>query len=568
MRLPSANDTERPGRAGFTLAELLVSVTVAGILLVGLGSALMMVTRSVRPDAGTALTLDAARAIRLLEDDLRFCSHVLSRSATSVKLLTTDSDQNGGRDVVEYNWSGVSGASLTRAVNGGNAVSFCGDVVDFALEFQNDGDSRAVLTSTAAGSEVLLQSHTSTSGMTWHTVGYSDAYGQLIHPSSFTGTAALSGSDEWRISRVEYYAKRESTGTASYRLDLDLAGDDGLPSHDHLFRATLDTNAASSTGGWYSVSVSDCPWIDATQPVTLTLTYLADSNRLMVVESSASGASGILMTDESATEWLRPSFNRGLLYRVYGMKRAKTHSDESVSVRRLTLANIRLATSASAAAPLHAGAEFLNRPFDTTRKALTNFSDWSLSDDSNSDGSADWTLSSTSSTSSSTVASGLWTALNKSLQLNGSLSAGSTVLTRIVCRDTSSSSGGIQVRMAIPAASGSSSVSSLLTMELQSDGSQTMTVYEEAGTGVYAKVAQYRSLASGLQEIHCLMNPGTQTLHLWVNGVWMGAQRIGLVSSPSVTATVQIQAGESSCEFDACEVSMWTSGDVSLEGSP
>ncbi|MFO0977906.1 MAG: prepilin-type N-terminal cleavage/methylation domain-containing protein [Planctomycetaceae bacterium] len=562
MKHPSSASTA--GRAGFTLAELLVSVTVAGILLVGLGSALMMVTRSVRPDAGAAMTLDAARAIRLLEDDLRFCSHVLSRSATSVKLLTTDSDQDGSRDVVEYNWSGVSGASLTRTVNGGNAVSICGDVVDFALEFQNDGESRAVLTSTAAGGELLLQSHTATSSMTWHTVGYSDAYGQLIQPSLFTGAAALSGSDEWKITRVEYYAKRETSGTASYRLSLDLAGDDGLPSHEHLYQATLDPNVASSTGAWYSVTVSDCPWIDATQPVCLTLTYLTDLNRLMIVDSSASGASGMLTTDESATEWLRPSFGRSLLYRVYGVKRAKAHSDESVSLRRLTFANLRLATSALASAPLHAGTEFLNRPFDTTHKALTNFSDWSLSDDSNSDGSADWTLSSTSSTSSSTVASGVWTASNKSLQLNGSLAAGSTVQSRIVCRDTSSSGGGIQVRMAVPASSGSSNVSSLLTMELQSDGSHTLTVFEEASTGVYAKVAQYRSLSSGLQEIHCVMNTDTQTLHLWVNGIWMGAHRISLVSSPLVTATVQIQAGASSCEFDACEVSTSASSGTSL----
>ena len=152
----------------------------------------------------------------------------------------------------------------------------------------------------------------------------------------------------------------------------------------------------------------------------------------------------------------------------------------------------------------------------------------------------------------------------RSWRVAAGFAAGSTVQSRIVCRDTSSSGGGIQVRMAIPASSGSSSVSSLLTMELQSDGSHTLTVFEEASTGVYAKVAQYRSLSSGLQEIHCVMNTDTQTLHLWVNGIWMGAHRISLVSSPSVTATVQIQAGASSCEFDACEVSTLTSSGTSL----
>lgn len=47
-------------RRGSTMAELLVSVGVSGILLVGLGSALTIVTRSLRPDAATVVTLDAA----------------------------------------------------------------------------------------------------------------------------------------------------------------------------------------------------------------------------------------------------------------------------------------------------------------------------------------------------------------------------------------------------------------------------------------------------------------------------------------------------------------------------
>lgn len=115
---------------------------------------------------------------------------------------------------------------------------------------------------------------------------------------------------------MEYDARRESSESASYRLDLELTGDDGLPTHEHLFRATLNPNAASSTCGWYSVAVSDCPWFDATQPIALTLTYLTDTNRLMVVESSASGATGMLTIDESASERLRPASTRSLMYCV------------------------------------------------------------------------------------------------------------------------------------------------------------------------------------------------------------------------------------------------------------
>lgn len=559
--------TQPSSRRGFTMAELLVSVVVSGILLVGLGSALIMVTRSLRPDAATAVTLDAARCVRMLQEDLRYSSHIFSRSSTSVKMLTTDADRDGRRDVVEYSWSGASGAALTRAVNGGSPIAVCGDVADFSLEMVNDGQSKAVSTATAATSEVLLQSHTSTSNMRWHTVGYSDAYGQMIQPSSFTGLAALSGSDEWKVTRVEYYARRESSESASYRLDLELTGDDGLPTHEHLFRATLNPNAASSAGGWHSVAISDCPWIDATQPIAMTLTYLSDTNRLMVVESSASGATGMLTTDESASEWLRPASTRSLMYRVFGIKRSKSHADESIAIPRLTMASLRLATTALAATPLHAGVDLVNRPFDTTHRALTNFSDWSLTDDSNSDGTADWTMSTTSSTSSSSVASGLWTASNRALTLNGTIPAGSTVLSRLACRDTSSNAGGVQIRVSVPASGVSTHVSSLLSLELQSDGTQTLAVFEETSSGVPGRLAVYPQLSSELQDIHCVMNTASQTLHVWVNGVWMGAHRISLIASPLVTATVQVQAGAGNCEFDRCEVSTRSSSGTSVESS-
>lgn len=97
---------------------------------------------------------------------------------------------------MEYSWSGTSGAALTHAVNGESPVAVRSDVADLSLEMLNNGQSKAVSTATAPTSEVLLQSHTSISNVTWHTVGYSDAYGQMIQLSLFTGLSASSGSDE------------------------------------------------------------------------------------------------------------------------------------------------------------------------------------------------------------------------------------------------------------------------------------------------------------------------------------------------------------------------------------
>ncbi|MCA9059971.1 MAG: prepilin-type N-terminal cleavage/methylation domain-containing protein, partial [Planctomycetaceae bacterium] len=67
-------------RFGFTLAELTVSLAVTGLLVAGLGGALAIATRSLRPDAASADTMDAARAVVHLQTDLRFATQVLSQS--------------------------------------------------------------------------------------------------------------------------------------------------------------------------------------------------------------------------------------------------------------------------------------------------------------------------------------------------------------------------------------------------------------------------------------------------------------------------------------------------------
>lgn len=122
--------------------------------------------------------------------------------------------------------------------------------------------------------------------------------------------------------------------------------------------------------------------------------------------------------------------------------------------------------------------------------------------------------------------------------------------------------------MSVPATGVSTHLSSLLTLELQSDGIQRLTVFEEACLGFFGRLAVYSQLSSELQDIHCVLNTASQTLHVWVNGVWMGAHGVSLIASPWVTATVQIQAGAGNCEFDRCEVSPRSFSGTSVENPP
>ena len=544
-----------PWRQGFTLAELLVSVAVSGLVIVSLGSALTIATRSIRPDASSAVTLDAARCLRTLQEDLRFATRILDHSATSIRVLTTDANRNGSADLVLYSWSGVSGDDLTRSVDGGIAIPVCEDVTDFNLSLATRNDTQAVPAPPVGGSEILLDQYTSTSGTTDVSVGYTDAYAQYVHPETFLSTALLGSSDEWQITRVDYYAsKATSDDDSTYEFEIDKATADGLSTHDELYSVTLDPDDASGSGSWLSVSMDSLPWLDATQGVSLKFTWRWGWNRLTLLETASGSGDGSQTTYSNSTDWLRPATNRSLLFKVYGKIRSKTHQDQQEPARRFQMADIRLAAASLTDGPLYGAAEFLNRPLDATLLADTDFSTYSITDDSNRDSLADWSLINTSSSNSSAVASGKWTATNKAIRLTPTIAAGQQVDLRVHCRDTTSSSGSVLARAAVSQLTGGQSVSAMAYLTLQSDGTQELAIYEETGTNTFSLLAQYHTLASTQQELRLVLNPQHQSLAVWVNGVFIQSLSIKPLVAASLPSTVQIQAYGNSCEFDSCNV--------------
>ncbi len=91
-------------------------------------------------------------------------------------------------------------------------------------------------------------------------VGDTDAYAQYVHPKTFLSTALPGSSDEWQMTRVDYYAsKAKSADGSTYEFEIDKATADGLSTHDGLYSVTLDPDDASGSGGWLSVSMDGCP---------------------------------------------------------------------------------------------------------------------------------------------------------------------------------------------------------------------------------------------------------------------------------------------------------------------
>jgi hypothetical protein len=122
-------------RVGFTLAELVVSLATATLLMAGMMSAILIATRSAKTNPGTALVIDGSLALEDLVAELRDAVYFKQRSATVVSFTVPDRDSDGDVETIRYSWSGTLGDSLLREYNGGSAVAVVDDVHAFSLAY-------------------------------------------------------------------------------------------------------------------------------------------------------------------------------------------------------------------------------------------------------------------------------------------------------------------------------------------------------------------------------------------------------------------------------------------------
>ncbi len=156
-----------------TLVELTASVAIMGILIGGLGSAMVLASRAI-PDGESPArtTTEACLVAEQIAGEL-FCAQTFTeRSATVIEFAVADRNNDSSPETIRYEWSGTPGDPLTRQYNGGTAAVVAEDVNDFALSY-----------------DIMTQSETTTQdGTTW-----SDET-ELAYFDGWAGVSALNQS--------------------------------------------------------------------------------------------------------------------------------------------------------------------------------------------------------------------------------------------------------------------------------------------------------------------------------------------------------------------------------------
>lgn len=131
-RLPRQIRRNRLG--GQTLVELVVSMTLATVLMLGLGSCLFIASSAFDGSPNAVKTSRAAEIQADMMIDLNQARSFTSRTADTVTFTVPDRDNDGSDETLTYTWTGSSSGQL-RYTENGKHITLLKDVRDFRLTY-------------------------------------------------------------------------------------------------------------------------------------------------------------------------------------------------------------------------------------------------------------------------------------------------------------------------------------------------------------------------------------------------------------------------------------------------
>lgn len=122
---------------GFTLAEVLASAIVLGVLAAGTMSAMLIASHAFPSKRSThSRALEGGRALHQINEDLMLATSLPEYLGTTITFNVPDRGHgSAGDETVLYEWSGVPGSPLVRQYNGSSKHSICDDVHLFSLSY-------------------------------------------------------------------------------------------------------------------------------------------------------------------------------------------------------------------------------------------------------------------------------------------------------------------------------------------------------------------------------------------------------------------------------------------------
>ncbi len=519
------------GVRGFTLTELVISLAILGVIMVGVSAALGLAT-SALPDERSRSVDELASVLAQVRSDLDGAVRLRAIDAKSVEVVLPDRDGDGQAENLRYAWDGDAKAPLIRTYNGdsGDLLSAAGNA---AFTSQTWTRSASVPTSTQISAASTLGTAPADlgAGATAQNFSSHTGYAQLVSP------ALPAGSGVWTITQLRAMIRENSSaGTDSTRIvQIRLADDLGMPTSTVLFETRLkDFTFSGNLNNWSTITVSGMPYLLPTQRVCVCFINTASEFLWHYdVKRTTGSGSGMASTGNSGSTWSGVS-NRSLFVSLVGTYVApKTTAilDRTYTSSIGVELTDTLGQTLSATTSLPNGCEVLT---DWWR---TEFESNPTTQDVNADGTADWSVVSGSYADSDLT--GGWLKATKSMSLGTSQDF--TQPSEFAARLRITANG--QEWYATIYADKAGGLGSKLTLRVDRMSDQIIRLRLYENWPFPATLLMDRSLSLDTLELRCVVTPDKDVVTLYVNDALLGASGYSRLSLSLGTPTPFLMYG-------------------------
>ncbi|MHC4993513.1 MAG: PulJ/GspJ family protein [Planctomycetota bacterium] len=529
----------RTARA-FTLIETVVAISIASVLLVGMGSTILIASKAM-PDAESAQAeaVTAAIALERMDSDLRAMLRVIEHTDNAITFTVPDRDNDGAPERLRYAWDGTHGSPLTRQLNAGDEVALLPSVNRLNLVYET-----AIVSETLPGASLPIATETlllETGAADHHhelPVSGQDAHGQILQPVLPPDALA------WRPSRIAIYTKYNNTGSGAatficraQQIDsqFNLTGVD-------LVNTQIKHNSIDFNFVWMDVPFSTQPTLEPGDAIAL-LVDTTSNKRVFDLYTDRHAGSGRLSSNDGGATW-RYHPNKSVRCQLYGTV-SYPGTDWNLYHEDLTAVRVALRVSGRKEAYTHTAAPTLNRPAVLSGAWAADFSVDPTDLDLDADGVADWQVEGGDTISGGDIVDGVWTARDV-IRTAPDNNFVQPLTVRASMRDIDTTTGGAALELYVDRSGTTHGLIGAL-VERQADGSQTLTVAYATDKVNRETVVTVTDLPEGFVDLRLIAEPDRDLFCVEVNGVSYGAfgyTRFDGFTTAAVLAGLQGSGGQ------------------------
>lgn len=341
-----------------TLAELILTSTAAAIIITAL-SATMLIASQALPANANELdgAVNGGLFCEQLADEVLCASTASIVSGERLTLVVPDRDNDGDLETIQYSWSGTAGDPLTRAYNGGTAVSVLENVAELTFDYDvavetHPGESVAV-----ESAETTLAEYASN-----YSLGNEPVRDSLWQAQHFT-PALPDEAVAWRVNRVALTLATSSFDTGAFYVQLRWADHNGLPTSTVLTQQYVAESSLASYWKTYSISTAGCPDLDPDDSACIVLQHITgvESCRLLYRSGGVSGGTNYRSRSSNQGGSWSVTTGDSWLYAVYGTYTTLEPGPDEVT-RKLRGIRLYITFVDSVCQPIELTLPLLNEP--------------------------------------------------------------------------------------------------------------------------------------------------------------------------------------------------------------